>query len=227
MYVRAGAMKVNSDPSSAVKVTLTSSPGFTGAEMSMIIRWSPPGASSWLPPAASTNPPSFGRMTISPASFFAISCSSIFGEADVTAETKRTSESEPLTSVPNTAVIPESTALIHGSVTVIAVAPSSAGVAPAAGVVLVAAASPTAGLCAAHAVRENASVRPSALAPSRRAAAAARPLGCCSERAAGRDKRVREVMAEPFASGYEEGRRVQEGARKGAVISRAQRAESR
>ena len=89
----------------------------------MNMMWSFPGASVWVPWAGTTKPPSFGRMTIWPESFMAISCSSIVDASDE-AETMVMSAPVSLTRVPNAAVMPESAAFAQGSVTV---RPAAAG----------------------------------------------------------------------------------------------------
>src|SRR5688500_19717035 len=93
----------------------------------MIMMWSPPGASTRGAPGSTTKPSSFGRIVIAPSLPATTSCSSVRGEAEVWADTTVTGVDPVVLNVPNTAVIPDSAVLTHGSATVTAAAGIAAG----------------------------------------------------------------------------------------------------
>src|SRR5690606_13013982 len=72
----ATAVNSSSEPSSNVRVTVTSSPATIGALKPMSMRWSPPGASSCEPPAGTVKPSGTSRIIAAPSSS-TTSCSSI------------------------------------------------------------------------------------------------------------------------------------------------------
>jgi hypothetical protein len=63
-YSLATAVKGTVEPSESLRVTVTSSPGFTGVVRSMIMMWFPPGSSSKEPLAGTVKPPSTGCIAI-------------------------------------------------------------------------------------------------------------------------------------------------------------------
>ena len=98
-------------------VISTVSPAWIGAGSIMSIMWFCPGASSAVPPAAMTSPPSICCMTISP-SLSTTSWISIIPAEGLVAETIVISLSPLLVRTPNAPVISVSVALTHGSATV-------------------------------------------------------------------------------------------------------------